>query len=87
VAAGPVAASLYDAEREMRDPGSLDHPGALQLDRPRAQVVEQSDAVPEQDRHQIYVYLVEESRSDALLHDVRGPHADVLVACDRFRLL
>src|SRR5690348_16157621 len=33
------------------------------------------------------MYLVQESRSDALLHDARGPHPDVLVAGDRFRLL
>src|SRR5687768_5537708 len=30
--------------------------------------------------------LVEKSRSDALLHQVRTDHADVLVTCDRFRL-
>jgi hypothetical protein len=30
---GPVGTSLYDAEREMRYPSALDHPGALQLDR------------------------------------------------------
>src|ERR671921_2850037 len=84
---GPVGTSLYDAESEVRDPSSLEHPGALQLDRFGAQVVEQPDAVPEQDRHQVDVYLVEESRSDALLHEARADHADVLVACDRFRLL
>jgi hypothetical protein len=33
------------------------------------------------------VYLVEESRLDALLRDARGAHGDVLVARDRFRLL
>src|SRR3954453_962997 len=32
------------------------------------------------------MYLVEKSRSDALLHQVRTDHADVLVTCDRFRL-
>src|SRR5436190_19454970 len=32
------------------------------------------------------MYLVEESRSDALLHQVRTDHADVLVTCSRFRL-
>src|SRR5215208_1389334 len=31
--------------------------------------------------------LVQESRSDALLHDARGAHADVLVTGDRLRLL
>ena len=30
---GPVGTSLYDAEGKMCDPSSLDHPGALQLDR------------------------------------------------------
>ena len=71
----------------MRDPGSLDHPGALQLDRLGAWVAEQPDAVPQQDGHQVEVYLVEESRSDALLHEACADHADVLVACDRFRSL
>src|SRR3712207_1588240 len=71
----------------MRDPSSLDHLGALQLDRLGAWVVEQPDAVPEQDGHQVYVYLVKKSRSDALLHEARADQADVLVVRDRFRLL
>jgi hypothetical protein len=33
--------SLYDAEGEMGHPSALDHPGALQVDRPGAEVVEQ----------------------------------------------
>src|SRR2546423_1447761 len=37
--------------------------------------------------YQVRVYLVEEPSLDALLHDARGTHADVLVACDRLRLL
>ena len=49
-AIGP--SSLHDAEAQVRDTGALDHPGALQLDRLHA-LVEQPDAVPEQDRHQI----------------------------------
>jgi hypothetical protein len=48
---GPVGLSLYDAERKMSDPSSLDHSGALQLDGLCTQVVEQSYAVPEQDWH------------------------------------
>jgi hypothetical protein len=87
VAAGLVATSPYDSEGKVRDSSAFNHPGALQFDRPRAQVVEQSDAVPEQDGHQVYVYLVEESRSDALLRDAGGAHGDVLVGCDRFRFL
>jgi hypothetical protein len=50
-------------------------------------VVEQSDAAPEQNGHQVDVELVQESRADALLHDARGAHADILIAGDRFRLL
>src|SRR5215217_1853091 len=71
----------------MGHPRALDHPRALQVDRPGAEVVEQADAAPEQDRHQVEVDLVQESRSDALLHDARGPHTDVLVPGDRLRLL
>ena len=69
----------------MRDTCARDHPDALELDRLGASV-EQPDAIPEQDGHQIEVYLVEESRSDALLHQVRTDHADVLVTGDSFRL-
>jgi hypothetical protein len=56
----------------MRHPGALDHPGDLQVNRPRAQVVEQSDPAAEQEGHQVDVELVQESRSDALLHDARS---------------
>src|SRR5215211_2792603 len=71
----------------MRDTRSLCHPGALHLDRPRAQVVEQSNTVPEQDGYQVYVYLVKNSRPYALLHDTRGAYGDVLVARDLLCLL
>src|SRR3954469_2213818 len=50
-------------------------------------MVEQRNAAPEQDVHQVHMDLVEEPCFDALLHDARGTHADVLVACDRLRLL
>src|SRR5438876_12351229 len=33
------------------------------------------------------MYLVEEPCFEALLHDARGTHADVVVACDRLCLL
>ena len=71
----------------MGDPSALDHPGDFQVDRPGAEVVEQADATPEQDGHQVDVDLVQESRSDVLLHDARGAHADILVTGDRFGLL
>jgi hypothetical protein len=69
----------------MGHPSALDHPRALQVDRPGAKVVEQSHAAAERDGHQVQVDLVQESRADALLHDARGAHADVLVAGDRLR--
>src|SRR5438045_256830 len=50
-------------------------------------MVEQGNAAPEQNGYQIYVDLVEEPSFDALLHDARSTHADVLVAGDRPRLL
>src|SRR5215216_3032337 len=87
VAAGLVASSLHDAEGKMRYPRGLYHPRALQLDRLCAQMLEQSDTVPEQEGYQVYVYLVKESRPDALLRDTGGAHSDVLVPRDRFRLL
>ena len=71
----------------MSDPSSLDHSGALQLDGLCTQMVEQPDAVPEQDGHQVYVYLVKKSRPDALLYEARADYADVLVVRDRPRLL
>jgi len=37
--------------------------------------------------YQVYVYLIEEPGLDALLHDARGTHADVLVTCNRLRLV
>src|SRR5919202_3409054 len=68
-------------------PRRLDHLRAFQFDRTRAQVVEQPDSVPEQDGHQVYVYLVEESGPNALLRDAGGAHGDILLACYRFRSL
>jgi hypothetical protein len=37
--------------------------------------------------YQVYVYLIEEPGLYALLHDARGTHADVLVTCNRLRLV
>src|SRR5215213_4979791 len=71
----------------MGNPSALDHPRALEVDRPGAEVVEQADATPEQDGYQVDVDLVQESRSDALLHDTRGAHADILVTGDHLGLL
>jgi hypothetical protein len=65
----------------------LNHPRAFQFDRLHAQMVEQSNTVPEQHGHQVNVYLVKKPRLNALLHDTGGAHSDVLVARDHFRLL
>src|SRR5215218_2209899 len=67
--------------------GSFDHPRTFQVDRSRAQMAEQPDAPTEQDGYQVYMYLVEQPGPDALLRDAGGTHSDVLLACDRFRLL
>jgi hypothetical protein len=87
VAVSSVGTSLHDAESEMRDPSTLDHLGDLQLDQLRAQVVEQPHTIPEQDGYQVYVYLVKHPGLDALLHDARGAHGDVVVTRNRLRLL
>ena len=79
-AGGDDAELLDDVEGEVRYPGALDHLRAFQVDRPRAQVIEQPNTPSKQDRHQVYVYFVEEFRPDALLHDARGAHGDVLAA-------
>jgi hypothetical protein len=42
----PCSPSLHDAEGQMRDACTLDHPGELQLDRLGA-LFEQPDAIPE----------------------------------------
>jgi hypothetical protein len=84
---GLFATSPYDTEGEMNYSGGLDHPSVLQFDRSRAQVIKQRNTSSEQDGYQVDVYLVEESRPDALLRDAGGAHGDVLVVRDRFRLL
>src|SRR3712207_3391750 len=78
---------LDDAEREVRDPGALYHLRVLQLDGRRAQVLEQPDAVPEQDGRQVDVYLVEEPRPEALLREACGANGDVPVSRYLLRLL
>src|SRR5687767_13502918 len=65
----------------MRDAGGLNYSGAFQLNWCSAQVVEHTDAAAEQDRHQVDVYLVENSGLDALLHDTRAGYGDIFVAC------
>jgi hypothetical protein len=71
----------------MCNPSALDHLGALQFDRLGAQVVEEPDAVPEQDGHKVNMYLLKKSRPDALLRDARCAHCNVLLARCLLRLL
>ena len=63
----------------MRDPRSLYHPDAFQLNWLSAQVVEHTHACAKQHRHEIDVDFVEQSGFEALLHDVRAAYADILV--------
>src|SRR5438477_10495441 len=70
----------------MSDTRGLDHPCAFKLDWLGAQVVEQPDAITEQDGCQINAYFVEKPRFQALLRDTRGGYGHVLVACTHFCL-
>jgi hypothetical protein len=69
--------------------GGLDHPGALELDLPGAEVVaEQANTVAEEHGDDVELQLVEEPRLEVLLRDVRAAaHRDVLVARSRPGLL
>jgi hypothetical protein len=68
---------LHDVKPEVRDAGCLDDPRPLQFDRPVAQAVEEPDALPEQDRHQVYANLVDQAGRDALLRHIGPVHTDV----------
>src|SRR5207248_3177871 len=54
--------------------------GELEVDGVGAEVVEQSDAVAEEDRDEVDLDRVEEARSQALLGQGRTDEADVLVS-------
>ena len=72
---------LDDAETKMRNPRSLDHPGAFQFNGYCAQVVEQSDTVTQQDGREIDVDFVEQPGLDALLCDTRAAYGDIRAPC------
>ena len=65
----------------------FDHPRAFESDGFGPQMLEQSDTPSEQDGHQVDVYLVKKSGSDALLGDTSRAYGDVLVPRDRSCLL
>ena len=71
----------------MRYPRGLYHARALQLDWPSTQVLEQPHSPSEQNRHQVYVYHVEKTRSYALLHDAGGAYCDILLPRRHLRQL
>jgi len=72
----------------MRHSGGLDHSGSFELHLPGVDLVEQSNAVTEQQSHYVNLYLVEESGSHVLLNGVRAAaYVDILVTCRCFRLL
>ncbi len=65
---------------------SLDHSGAFQFNWLSAEMLEQSDALSQQDGHQIDGYFVKQSHFYALLHDLRGGYDDILIPCCMFCL-
>jgi hypothetical protein len=60
--------------------GGLDHPHAFQVDRLRTRMIEQSDTASEQNRRQVNLYFVKNSRLDALLRDAGGAYTDIPVS-------
>jgi len=59
----------------------LDEPYAFQFNWLSAEMLEQSDAITEQDRRQVDMYFVEQPGLEALLRDTRGGDGHILVAC------
>src|SRR5215207_9826910 len=76
-----------DPEGHVGHVGGFDDLRAFEFDSTLSEVVEEPDAIPEQDWHEVYVYLVKNSCPYALLRDTSGAHSDVLVARRLFRLL
>ena len=61
-----AAASLHDAERQVRHSGRADHPRAFELDVLRTHPLEQPGPVAQQDGHQVDPQLVDQSGPDEL---------------------
>src|SRR5262245_15070879 len=70
---------LEDAKEEMGHAGGLYYSDTFQQVGCRAQLIEQPDAATQQYWHQVDLYFVEQPGRDALLHDTRAGHGDVLV--------
>jgi hypothetical protein len=62
----------------MRDARRLCHSGAFQFNLLGADMLEQSDTFTEEHRHKVNQYFVQQSRSYALLSDIRAAqHIDI----------
>jgi hypothetical protein len=71
--------SLHEAIGEVRNAGSLDHAGALEPDPRALEVVEQPEAISEEDRYEVDLHPVDQPRLQVLLGDVRASaQGDVL---------
>ena len=70
----------------MRNTGALNRRQQLKVHGDRLQLVEQPGAPAKHDRSEIYVYLVEKSRVEALSQRTRGADDDVLIPGDHFGL-
>ena len=66
----------------MRDAVGLHYARALQVELPAVQAVEETHAVPEQDRSDAEAYLVEEVGAEELPCHVGGAHGDRSVTGD-----
>ncbi|HZO86878.1 MAG TPA: hypothetical protein VFB38_00965 [Chthonomonadaceae bacterium] len=72
----------------MRDFRGLDHPGALQFNLLRANMIEQSYPAAEQYGHKMKLYFVKQPGTQSLLNDTRAAcYRDIFVTCGCFRLL
>ncbi len=70
----------------MCNAGRTDHAYAFQVDPLYVQVVEQPDALSEQERRHVNMDLVHPPQVEALLQDAGGAHDDILVPCGLFCL-
>jgi hypothetical protein len=58
--------------------GGFEHLGPFQLDVPRFATLEQADAIAEQHRHEVQLYLVEQPGLQVLPGDVRALEHDTM---------
>src|SRR5450755_1732694 len=75
-----------DSEAQMGDTGGLDHLRSFQFNGLSAEMVKQADPFTKQDRYEVEVDFVKQSRFETLLSDSGARHPDILVTSGGFRL-